>query len=163
VAVTLIEFLLARIAEHEAFALAARALQDHALDRWWVDGPAEVSGKWWVYATGEKFHHQAMAEHVARHDPNRVLAECEAKRQIVDLHYPLIECVEWFDAPGIGEAPVCPSCRPKDPSVWNPPMGQAGIRPEGFVPTYTLAPCPTLRALASMYADHPDYQDEWKP
>lgn len=23
--------------------------------------------------------------------------------------------------------------------------------------------CPTLRALASVYADHPDYRQEWKP
>lgn len=24
-------------------------------------------------------------------------------------------------------------------------------------------PCPTLRALASVYADHPDYHEEWRP
>jgi hypothetical protein len=24
-------------------------------------------------------------------------------------------------------------------------------------------PCRTLRALAAVYADHPDYRDEWKP
>ncbi len=24
-------------------------------------------------------------------------------------------------------------------------------------------PCPTIRALASVYADHPDYQQEWRP
>ena len=24
-------------------------------------------------------------------------------------------------------------------------------------------PCPTLRALAAIYSDHPDYRSEWKP
>jgi hypothetical protein len=24
-------------------------------------------------------------------------------------------------------------------------------------------PCETLLALASVYADHPDYRDEWRP
>jgi Family of unknown function (DUF6221) len=24
-------------------------------------------------------------------------------------------------------------------------------------------PCPTLRALAAVYSDHPDYRQEWKP
>jgi hypothetical protein len=26
-----------------------------------------------------------------------------------------------------------------------------------------LPPCPTLRALALPYADHPDYREEWRP
>ncbi|WP_434744798.1 DUF6221 family protein [Streptomyces sp. A-14] len=25
------------------------------------------------------------------------------------------------------------------------------------------APCPDLRDLAAVYADHPDYQQEWRP
>jgi len=24
-------------------------------------------------------------------------------------------------------------------------------------------PCPTLRLLASVYSDHPDYREEWRP
>lgn len=78
-----VDFLLARIAEDEAVAVAARALQDHGDDRWWVDGPAQHSRKWWVYATGEKFNHEQTATHIARHDPARVLAECDAKRDLV--------------------------------------------------------------------------------
>jgi hypothetical protein len=31
-----------------------------------------------------RHHHAGSAAHVARHDPARVLAECEAKRRIVD-------------------------------------------------------------------------------
>jgi hypothetical protein len=94
--------------------------------------------------------------------PARVLAECAAKRAIIEAHRPAVEIVEWFDdATGTGTAPVCPSCRPKDPTDWNPPMGMAGVRPDGFVPSYTLAPCPTLRSLAAVYADHPGYDPAW--
>jgi hypothetical protein len=53
-------------------------------------------------------------EHIARHDPARVLADVEAKRRIV----------EW-DA----EQPV-----------------DRGV----------------LNILASVYADHPDYREEWR-
>ena len=28
---------------------------------------------------------------------------------------------------------------------------------------YSSDPCPTLRALALSYADHPDYLEEWRP
>ena len=95
--------------------------------------------------------------------PARVLAECEAKRRIVGLHAGQVENVEWFDAPKVGKAEVCPSCRPAEPTIWNPPVGQAGIRPDDFVASYVLSPCPTLRALALPYADHPDYREEWRP
>jgi hypothetical protein len=86
----------------------------------------------------------------------RVLAQCAALRAVVELHAPQVETVEWFDAPKIGRAEVCPSCHPAEPTEWNPPVGQAGIRPEGFIASYVLAPCPTLRALASIWADHPN-------
>lgn len=29
--------------------------------------------------------------------------------------------------------------------------------------TPTRYPCPTLRLVAAIYADHPDYREEWKP
>jgi len=79
---SLTEFLLARIDEDEDAARAAVEVADkqHA---WWVDGPGSTSDKWWVYATGENFQHKAVADHIARHDPARVLRECEAKRRIV--------------------------------------------------------------------------------
>ena len=53
-----------------------------------------------------------VAGHIARHDPARVLAECDAKRRIVERRNHL----------------------------------------DG----------PTLRALAAVYADHPDWREEWK-
>lgn len=65
----------------------------------------------------------------------RVLAGCAAKRRIVEMH------------------------------------DQGGVRWVGFPradhqETYCLAdqhptPCPTLRALASVYVEHPDYKEEW--
>ena len=60
--------------------------------------------------------------------PERALAECEAKRRVVEEHSPYDE--EW-----------CSSC--------------------GDVPQVDY-PCLTVRALAAVYADHPDYRDEWR-
>lgn len=67
--------------------------------------------------------------------PARVLAECEAKRAIVGLH-PFDGSVA-ADDPGDDDIPVCSRCDD--------------------------IPCSTLPILAAVYADHPDYQDEWKP
>ena len=129
---TITEFLLARIEEDQVEA------EIHAGAEYYVDGawPADLAA--------------------------RVLAECAAKRAILELHRPTVENVEWFDdATGTGKAPVCPSCRPEDPTDWNPPIGMAGVRPDGFVPHYTLAPCLTFRSLAAVYKDHADYEQGW--
>lgn len=32
---------------------------------------------------------------------------------------------------------------------------------QSYAGNYVYAPCPTLRAVAVPYADHPDYQQEW--
>lgn len=79
----LTEWLLACIAEDET---VAKAAQENSTGggRWWVDGPAEKSRKFWVYATGEKFAHVQIADHIARHDPAHVLAVCKAHRAIVE-------------------------------------------------------------------------------
>lgn len=80
-------------------------------------------------------------------------------RQILELHRPVIENVEWFDCvDDSGTAAVCQSCRPKDPTEWHPRQGEAGVRPEGFVPSYVLSPCPTMRAMNS--TDDPHGDDE---
>lgn len=76
----LIEFLEARIGEEESDARWVAAI---TRERWWVDGPAEVSGKWWVYDTGENFTSKTIADHIAHYDPARSRSECEAKRMIV--------------------------------------------------------------------------------
>lgn len=65
----------------------------------------------------------------------RVLAECEAKRRIVEDHP---RC-DVHDRPG----DLCDACETcGDGSIW---------------------PCPTLLHLTAVYADHPDFQEEWRP
>jgi hypothetical protein len=67
------------------------------------------------------------AEHIARHDPARVLAECEAKRRIVEpWKYSENEEMDWLYG--------------------------AGALGRNFA----------MRALASVCADHPDYDDAWR-
>jgi hypothetical protein len=73
------------------------------------------------------------AEHIARHDPVRVLREVEAKRRIVHEYEVEVD------------------------------RGPAGSRLEfearhgGILDAYRAS----LRILASAYADHPDYRQEW--
>lgn len=75
--------------------------------------------------------------HAARHDPARVLAEVKAKRAILALHAPIeIECSDVAGDAWSGSA--CYAC-------------EGG---EGW-------PCTTLRHLAAVDADHPDYKQEW--
>lgn len=77
----------------------------------------------------------AEAEHIARHDPTRVLAEVDAKRRILDEVVPEVAGLE------------------------------ARIDGEWGVGTVTTdgADDMLLRLLALPYANHPDYQTEWAP
>jgi hypothetical protein len=75
------------------------------------------------------------AEHIARHDPARVLREIDAKRQIIALHHQLEDAQEMLD--------FCATCDAT-----------------GKYPEY---PCTTLRLLALPYADRPGYREEWRP
>lgn len=74
----------------------------------------------------------------------RVLAECAAKRSIIAEHVPV-------DYSGLGmESPnACARCG-------------ADLNMSDWDWVHDSFPCPTLRALAAIYADHPDYQQEWK-
>ncbi|MCW2785228.1 MAG: hypothetical protein JWP74_1745 [Marmoricola sp.] len=67
---------------------------------------------------------------------DRVLAECEAKRRIVEEH-----------APAEHNPALCGTC-----VVWADQYEASGI----------YLPCLTLQLLALPYADHPDYDKEWK-
>jgi hypothetical protein len=82
---------------------------------WWL---AKDAGQW-----------------IARHDPARVLAEVDAKRQMLELHHSIELPTEMLDA--------CAECE------------VTGVYPE--------YPCRTLRLLALPYAEHPDYREEWRP
>ncbi len=65
----------------------------------------------------------------------RALADCEAKRRIIDLHP---RC-DRHDRPG-DECDACQRCG--DGSVW---------------------PCDTLLAVATSYADRPEYDEASRP
>lgn len=129
---TITEFLEARITEDESDARAAspgpwkwdgEAAEDEAF----LYGPNDDAV---LFAYG--VHSQGFLEcsgedraHIARNNPTRVLAECAAKRQIIDLHKAFGEQNErgakamWFATGGV------------------------------------------LKILATVYDDHPDYQQEW--
>jgi hypothetical protein len=82
--------------------------------------------------------------------PARVLLEVEAKRILLCEHRP----VGYTNvALGIRDAQVCLTChaRMDEPDDW--PEG----REWGYPEVQQQAPCLTLRVLASVYADHPDY------
>jgi len=77
---TITEFLDARIAEDEAAAKSA------------TNAPWDLmGGNEWLYPFGFSIGSDddirgSDAEHIARHDPARVLAECSAKRAIIAAH-----------------------------------------------------------------------------
>ena len=116
---TLVEFLLARIAEDETKARDAQA-------------DAMVGARWKRWPEDAYTEIQTMVLSSSR----RALAECEAKRRIVERETERLreqwrarrdEHRETFDE-------------------WlRPPYGE------------------TLRILASVYADHPDYDEAWRP
>jgi hypothetical protein len=118
---TLVEFLHARLAEDEQVARVA------------------TPGPWRWAALGE-----ATTDHIARHDPARVLAEIDAKRRIVDMHSGHHECAAWD-------------------------RHSTDLTPTDHTDTvlvdrgYTHEDDPTLRLLALPYAAHKDYRAEWAP
>ncbi len=78
----------------------------------------------------------AVAAHIARHDPGRALREVTAGRAILEWHRP--EWDDYADGDGIERATrQCAECEPPGtPDNW---------------------PCRTVRALAAVWNDHPDY------
>ncbi|WP_143591216.1 DUF6221 family protein [Thermoactinospora rubra] len=74
------------------------------------------------------------AEHIARHDPARVLREVEARRRLVGL-------TEYMGG-------------------WNTEHDTQVTEHE--IHSMRQAAHEMLRNLAAPYADHPDYQEEWR-
>jgi hypothetical protein len=120
------EFLLARIAEDKRVATAAAG----------ADGRLE----WTPDLVGDGPGGTGWNEHVVRHDPARVLAECSAKRRIVL---------------------ACRDARPETAFVGTHPPGMADF-PVTAQDQHQLAAL-TLALLALPYADHPHYRPEWRP
>lgn len=166
----LVQFLRARLDEDEAEARAAAEKAGSGDWRYqpddnyvsWIEHDERASPTnretWWPLVTeaasyvGDTIDRE-VADHIARHDPARVLREVEAKQRLLDLHAIVHRNIGWRDDDGeveTGEIPVCGSCVPKHTHYLS-----REIVPEG--------PCQTLHLLALPYADHPDYQQEWTP
>lgn len=144
---TIVDFLLARVAEDEAAARRASAV---TAPEWVANGsvlmhiadPATRLAE--PTATVEHYKMDDAWRHTERHDPARVLAECAAKRAIIEEHQHEVGYVvayresdrliaEGYDldtVPLQGSAAMIPTC---------------------------------LRHLAAVHADHPDYREEWRP
>lgn len=90
------------------------------------EGPAEP-----LYVDGE-----AVAAHIARHDPARVLREVAAKRAIMERHCP-------------SQAGGCAGC------------GVYLGRDDQWHPNVQFEDCEELLGLAAIYADHSEYDPQW--
>lgn len=131
---TIEEFIEARIAEDETTARAAIGQRGDEHAKWHVSGPHQAKGVesgghleniWegepqeWVdtltVVYGEGSPSDEQADHIARHDPARVLRQCAAFRV----------ALEWY-------------------------------RDDDYV-----VMAPTIKAIAAIWSDHPDYQQEW--
>lgn len=147
---TLTDFLLARIAEDEA---VARAMDEASDPLDWsepgdpaiglagpVDGPAG---------------YEAIVI-----DPARVLAECEAKRRIVELHQSWPVLVD-----GPPELEQLEDAADANAMTLRVSQRLAWLTQQEYRARFGDEPptAPMLAALAAVYAGHPDYREEWRP
>jgi hypothetical protein len=87
----------------------------------------------------------SVAQHMARHDPARVLAECAAKQAIVELHR---------HEEASSHVPRYEDDEPFGCVICAQPTGSWITWPEGW--------CLTLRLLAQPFADRPDFDPSWR-
>lgn len=88
------------------------------------------------------------ATHAALNDPAHVLRQVDALRAVLDLHEAAT------DHTG---SPILHSI---DAGAPHPGCTTCGAPGEWYHHEW---PCETLRALAAIWSDHPDYQPEWAP
>ncbi|WP_411095966.1 DUF6221 family protein [Streptomyces sp. 020-2-3H-GM] len=137
----LVAFLKARYDEEAADAQDATEgpwFVEQADTRWGEERDARLVGRGKVIATlPYDVNGHLNVAHIARHDPARTLREVEAKRRIIERHSPhSMGGCRTCERPHWG-VQVCDHCE-------------------------RAAPCPDLRDLATVYADHPDYLSEWR-
>lgn len=141
------EFALARIAEDEAAALRAspgpwspNAEHDEVVA---VDGITVADG----FALSNR-QLRATVNHIARHDPARVMADCAAKRAIVAEH--ATQNVPVLEVRGeiVMSGPECRTCVDWD-------------KVEADGPSPAASPCRTVRLLLQAWSDHPDFDPAW--
>ena len=124
---TLVEFLNARLDEDEQTAREAGnrrwLIEDNMISLW----PENEHDGFMTWPT------RSDARHAVHWQPERVLAEVEAKRKLLDSHYDYrgvcTRCFDWQNKP---------------------------VEREQF-------PCEVVRLLALPYADHADYDEAWRP
>lgn len=180
------EFLQARIAEDEA-AVAAILRQRPT----WTADNTEVRDA--PSLTIAFVRGDYAAEHIARWDPARVLAECESKRRIVEWETTsrASELPEWTPdcggdwclnvgalshEPGIGafanywpDNTVSASVYVDGEDVATSEIvarssrAECQVFAEQWIRTHLVDASPVLRLLALPYADHPDYDESWRP
>ncbi len=144
---TLVDFLLARIAEDEADAkFAVEPDSGHGEWQWdeaagcvW-NGTGQAAASNLDGAGGTDGRLFDAGPHIARHDPARVLAECEAKRRIVHRI-------------SHGDSPPTVSLLEVDLNSWPTPW---------FEPESENLAHDVLRLLAHSYRDHPDFDPAWR-
>ena len=130
------EFLEARISEDEKLAKACDSIEwriiseDDTRHQLWVEGLSIAAAD----STWDACIAVADAEHAVRHDPTRVLAECAAKRVVLELARQAIEDEKEFDD-----------------YEWQGTVERAEPWTGDAI----------LHAIAAVYKDHPDYQKEW--
>jgi hypothetical protein len=152
----IVGFVTAQLDEEQAGAEAAR---DAHIGLYATEGDAEWrvaeggEGVWTeqhginVVVDGHGYLRDAVAEHIARHDPARVLAEVAAKRRVLERHRRPRSPAE---IPTGVDSRCCVGCGF---------LGDTGIPPR----TPDINDCPELRDLAAPYTDRPGYKPTWRP
>jgi len=142
---SLADFLLQRIADDEAVAREAQALARSPWRATYGRQVEEPEPGHLVTPEDEYAHSDeppdAIALHIARHDPARVLADCAARRAIVELH---VGSAEHGYGSVTGLACVVCVKYHADMDCEN----------ESW-------PCLTLRHLAAPYASDSDFDEAW--
>lgn len=160
--VTLVEFLEARIAEDQAVAEAADPGTWAFADDFEMHGVGNIVSQ---TADGQQFNiaydHDREAgygavdvdnaTHIVRWDPARVLAECAAKRKVIDLHRMALGDGTEFKRGGFWEQVQVVGC-----------VNCTVCSITGDV-CIIEGPCETLLALAAPYASHEQFDPAWLP
>ena len=137
----LVQFLRGRLHEDEQAAQAAghaRVAPTPWRGESWDD--AVLDGDGLVDARGNGIavvKGERVRDHIVRHDPARVLRDIEAKRRLVE---------EFAQAGSVPDTPERRADR-----HWQGDFG------------YLQGLARAVHLLASVYADHPDYREEWAP
>jgi hypothetical protein len=139
------EFLNARLDEDEATArysgpalIAWLTFRDGDGQMLYTTPAASDAGDQGIWAAdGRELPEPASARVV--YDPARILREVEAKRAILAEHQPVVAGLQSVTGEG------CRTCDETGVGVVSP----------GW-------PCATVRALASVFSDHADYDPAWK-